>query len=176
MKTNNLDLHLVEPYSSGEGLPYAPIDWPNSSDTWRWLVNCKTFPSSFYLDRFLYLPKRLRVHDGNDRFGSKSLFKQYISSYLFFFSFLSLRCANLHPDLSPQVPSIEIASKRRQEALCNSKRMKTVGSTMSQALPRRSTQQCYKIPAQANTKHDESVIDLCDLLDDSTSDENGYSK
>ncbi|KAF8016791.1 hypothetical protein BT93_H2106 [Corymbia citriodora subsp. variegata] len=186
MKTNNLDLYPVKPYTSGEGLPYAPVDWPNPGDTWRWWVGYRTFPTGFYQDRFLYLPKRLHVQGSNHGFGSKSSLEHYISLQFpnadveeFFASFswkVPSTKQGRSKDFLPQVPVDEIASKRREGAPCSFKRIKKARPAMSQALPRRRTRQSFKMPARANIRNDESVIDLCSLEDGSTSDGSEYSK
>lgn len=80
MKMKTLCPYPVEPNSAGEGLPYAPVDWPNPGDTWRWWVGSRTHPLGFHRDRFLYLPKRLRVPGSSSAFGSKSSLKHYVSS------------------------------------------------------------------------------------------------
>lgn len=49
----------VQPAESGEGLPYAPADWPNAGDVWTWKVGNKISPSGYYTHRFLIPPKRL---------------------------------------------------------------------------------------------------------------------
>ncbi|XP_030543434.1 uncharacterized protein LOC115750307 [Rhodamnia argentea] len=203
-KAMKLNLYAVEPYCSGEGLPYAPVDWPNPGDTWYWWVGKRTNSSGFYIDRRLYLPKRLRCQGCNPRFGSKSLLEHYFSLQFpnadvneFFASFSWMVPSTRHysseehqvcgvskyfkdPDTSVrdlgQVPLNEIASKQREEASSNSKRRKKGRPALSQAFPRRRTRQCYKIPAQADISNDESVIDLSSLEDDSTSDGSGYSK
>ncbi|XP_056176475.1 uncharacterized protein LOC115684017 [Syzygium oleosum] len=186
MKVNNMHLYPVEPYSLGEGLPYAPVDWPNPGDTWRWWVGKRTNSSGFYQQRLLYLPKRLRFRGSDSfcRFRGKSSLKAYISSqfpnadveeFLASFRWMVPSTKQLQSeDVFPQVPPVEIASKRRKEAPGNSKMMKKARPAISRAFPRRRTQQSYKIPAQANTGNDESVIDLCSLTDDSTSDGSEY--
>ncbi|KAF8016792.1 hypothetical protein BT93_H2107 [Corymbia citriodora subsp. variegata] len=184
-KTNNLSLYPVEPNSSGEGLPYAPVDWPNPGDTWYWRVRYRTLSYGIYRDRMLYLPKRLRVQGHKSHFVSKCSLERYISLQFpnadvnkFFTSFswkVPSTRHNSSKDFFPQVPVDEIASKRRG-APCSSKRIKKARPAMSQALPRCKTRQSFKMPAQANIRNDESVIDLCSLEDGSTSDGSEHSK
>ncbi|KAK4382442.1 hypothetical protein Sango_2870900 [Sesamum angolense] len=50
----------VQPGESGEGLPYAPADWPNAGDIWTWKVGNKISASGYYTHRFLIAPKRLQ--------------------------------------------------------------------------------------------------------------------
>ncbi|XP_048133649.1 uncharacterized protein LOC125314737 [Rhodamnia argentea] len=190
MKMKRLGLYPVEPNTVGEGLPYAPEDWPNPGDTWRWWVGKRTYRSGFYKDRFLYLPKRLCVQGSDNRFKSEPSLAHYISLQFpnsdvneFFASFSWMVPSTkhhwheeLHPDLFPQVPGDEIASKRKNKAPCNSQRMKKSRPATSQAFPRHKTRQSYKISAQADIRDEESVIDLSSLKDGSTSDGSGYSK
>ncbi|XP_039050792.1 uncharacterized protein LOC120192017 [Hibiscus syriacus] len=51
---------LVPPGSSGEGLPYAPRDWPNAGDIWSWRVGKRVSASGFFNDRFINVPESLR--------------------------------------------------------------------------------------------------------------------
>ncbi|KAL3727229.1 hypothetical protein ACJRO7_032034 [Eucalyptus globulus] len=185
LKTNNLSLYPVKHNSSGEGLPYAPVDWPNPGDTWYWWVGNRTSRSGFYRDRLLYLPKRLHGQGCNSRFASKCSLEHYISLQFpnadvneFFASFSWMVPSMRHysrKDFFPQVPMDEIVSKRREGAPCSSKRIKKAGPANSQAFPRHKTRQSFKIPSHANIRNDESVIDLCSLEDGSTSDGSEYS-
>ncbi|KAF2285400.1 hypothetical protein GH714_003509 [Hevea brasiliensis] len=75
VEDNNL-LWPVLPGDSGEGLPYAPIDWPYPGDVWTWRVGRRFNSSGYFQDRFLYLPKRL----GKQSFASKAAIANYIQS------------------------------------------------------------------------------------------------
>eukprot|EP00257_Ricinus_communis_P015546 XP_015573488.1 uncharacterized protein LOC8280909 isoform X1 [Ricinus communis] len=75
MEENNL-LWPVLPGESGEGLPYAPIDWPYPGDIWTWRVGRRFNTSGYFQDRFLYIPKRL----GKQTFASKNAVANYITS------------------------------------------------------------------------------------------------
>uniref|UniRef100_A0A2C9W8H1 DUF7081 domain-containing protein n=1 Tax=Manihot esculenta TaxID=3983 RepID=A0A2C9W8H1_MANES len=77
--TNNVENNLlwpVLPGDSGEGLPYAPIDWPYPGDVWTWRVGRRFNSSGYFQDRFLYLPKSL----GKQTFASKAAVANYIQS------------------------------------------------------------------------------------------------
>lgn len=63
---------------TGEGLPYAPEDWPNPGDTWKWKVGKRKSLSGFWLDRYLYLPNRLQKRRLKQSFPSKPAVIQYI--------------------------------------------------------------------------------------------------
>ncbi|XP_050373000.1 protein OBERON 1 [Argentina anserina] len=86
-RTNDLSLRRVAPDESGEGLPYAPINWPNPGDIWRWRVGKRVSGSGHYLDRYIYLPKSLcnggpanptpRVKHG---FASKLAVERYLQT------------------------------------------------------------------------------------------------
>ncbi|XP_071722862.1 uncharacterized protein [Rutidosis leptorrhynchoides] len=70
----------VPPFSSGEGLPFAPEDWPNPGDKWRWKVGKRVQTSGYYTDRWLYLPKSLIVTKNRPKpFGSKPAVERYIA-------------------------------------------------------------------------------------------------
>ena len=83
-RTNETGLHLypVSEYDSGEGLPYAPVDWPNVGDKWGWRVGKRATSAGTFKDRYLYLPKGLHVRkDGKmNAFRSRSSVKQYLRS------------------------------------------------------------------------------------------------
>ncbi|XP_030974275.1 protein OBERON 2-like [Quercus lobata] len=76
----------VSPDDSGEGLPYAPVNWPNRGDTWTWRVGKRIASTGHYLDRYLYLPKRLcrRIESSSNSsrrkhgFASKLSLERYI--------------------------------------------------------------------------------------------------
>lgn len=78
--TNKKGLHLypVSVNDSGEGLPYAPADWPNPGDKWAWKVGKRIASAGYFLDRYLYLPKRLRGK--RSVFASRLSVEQYIRS------------------------------------------------------------------------------------------------
>ncbi|XP_060671596.1 protein OBERON 1 isoform X2 [Ziziphus jujuba] len=59
VKENGLTLKPVPPDGYGVGLPYAPENWPNPGDNWSWRVAKRVAITGHYLDRYLYLPKRL---------------------------------------------------------------------------------------------------------------------
>ncbi|KAI3910771.1 hypothetical protein MKW98_030579 [Papaver atlanticum] len=44
---------------SGEGMPYAPENWPKPGDNWRWRVGRRTLLNGYMWDRFLIPPARL---------------------------------------------------------------------------------------------------------------------
>ncbi|KAL0393048.1 UNVERIFIED_CONTAM: hypothetical protein Sradi_2527600 [Sesamum radiatum] len=78
LQENGLNLYPVSANDSGEGLPYAPEDWPNPGDKWGWKVGRRTSISGFYLDRYVYLPARLHETGHKKKFASKLSVKQYI--------------------------------------------------------------------------------------------------
>ncbi|CAK7327068.1 unnamed protein product [Dovyalis caffra] len=81
---NILSLRPVAPDECGEGLPYAPEDWPNPGDTWTWRVGRRVAITGHYLDRYLYLPSRLCHLENTTRkkhgFASKLSVERYIRS------------------------------------------------------------------------------------------------
>ncbi|XP_062108326.1 protein OBERON 1 [Humulus lupulus] len=78
------DLHVLKPVSqddAGEGLPYGPANWPKPGDNWGWRVGKRVARNGFFLDRYLYLPKRLRKTEASGRklgFASKLSVERYI--------------------------------------------------------------------------------------------------
>lgn len=79
IKKNDLDICPVSPLASGEGLPYAPVDWPNPGDTWSWKVGRRVNKSGFYQDRYLFLPRRLQNSSRRrESFSSKLSLKRYV--------------------------------------------------------------------------------------------------
>ncbi|CAN8311328.1 unnamed protein product [Cochlearia groenlandica] len=80
-------LHLVrpvKPMESGVGLPYAPENWPNHGDTWRWKVGPRVNGKGSFVDRYLYPPKHLpslskeTMRRYGFSFRSKSSLQRYI--------------------------------------------------------------------------------------------------
>ncbi|KAH0738297.1 hypothetical protein KY290_037002 [Solanum tuberosum] len=61
-----LQLYLVSEYDSGEGLPYAQVDWPNAGDKWGWRAGKRHFKA----------PKGGK----KNAFRSKILVKKYLQS------------------------------------------------------------------------------------------------
>ncbi|XP_019071106.1 uncharacterized protein [Solanum lycopersicum] len=70
-----LQLYPVSNYDSSEGLPYAPVDWPNVGDKWGWRVGNRVTSSGTFIDRYLYLPKNSKAPNG----GNESTFQSKIS-------------------------------------------------------------------------------------------------
>uniref|UniRef100_M1CYL1 CDPK adapter protein 1 n=1 Tax=Solanum tuberosum TaxID=4113 RepID=M1CYL1_SOLTU len=70
-----LQLYPVSEYDSGEGLPYAPVDWPYAGDKWGWRAGKRVTSSGTFRDRYLYLPK----HFKDPKCGKKNSFRSKIS-------------------------------------------------------------------------------------------------
>ncbi|KAL8100209.1 uncharacterized protein LOC141687535 [Apium graveolens] len=77
---NEFHLYPVSAQASGEGLPYAPVDWPEPGDKWRWKVGKRVRSNGYYMDRYLYLPKRLQAQRKGRTFASKLSVEQYLQS------------------------------------------------------------------------------------------------
>ncbi|KAJ4955995.1 hypothetical protein NE237_012778 [Protea cynaroides] len=98
VKGNGLHLWPVSAGESGEGLPYAPIDWPNPGDNWTWRVGKRKSANGFWCDRYLYTPTSFqRTVLKKQRFASLHSLEQYIrkefpdKDYNAFFSSFSWR-------------------------------------------------------------------------------------
>ncbi|CAI0466170.1 unnamed protein product [Linum tenue] len=69
----------VQQGSSGEGLPYAPVNWPNPGDNWTWKVGRRINTAGFFQDRFLYPPKHFpKVTGVRPPFASLNSITNYI--------------------------------------------------------------------------------------------------
>ncbi|GFP86526.1 hypothetical protein PHJA_000796400 [Phtheirospermum japonicum] len=75
---NGLILYPVSVNDSGEGLPYAPEDFPNPGDKWRWKVGKRIANSGYFVDRYAYLPRRLRQPGHRKGFASRLSLEQYV--------------------------------------------------------------------------------------------------
>ncbi|KAL1561759.1 protein OBERON 2-like isoform X1 [Salvia divinorum] len=75
---NGLNLYPVSVHDSGEGLPYAPQDWPSPGDNWRWKVGKRISASGYFLDRYLYVPSRFRKIGDRKGFASRLSLEHYI--------------------------------------------------------------------------------------------------
>lgn len=70
---NGFNLFPVSPEDSGEGLPYAPVDFPEPGDVWRWKVGRRIAHNGHFLDRYLYFPTRFgKLDSGRLRSGFAS--------------------------------------------------------------------------------------------------------
>ncbi|XP_022762079.1 uncharacterized protein LOC111307961 [Durio zibethinus] len=108
----------VPPGSAGEGLPYAPIDWPNPGDIWSWRVGKRVNNSGFYNDRFLNVPKSLRMPNNPKMFASKPTLERFLRSHFpdadinaFFASFFWKIPASLESPTKAPAEGMEDAKK-----------------------------------------------------------------
>ncbi|GMJ01894.1 hypothetical protein HRI_003858600 [Hibiscus trionum] len=81
IKENDFPAPPVPPCTTGEGLPYAPIDWPNPGDIWSWRVGKRVNNAGFYSDRFLNVPKCLRFPGSQRMFASKLTLERFLLSH-----------------------------------------------------------------------------------------------
>ncbi|KAM7264449.1 hypothetical protein ACFE04_002132 [Oxalis oulophora] len=77
------DLKPIEQSSAGEGLPYAPINWPNHGDIWRWRTGKRVSGDGCFHDRYLFAPKTLPKGGVRDTlaFYSLSMLQSYIQQH-----------------------------------------------------------------------------------------------
>lgn len=78
---NSLNLTPVAPEQSGNGLPYAPENFPNSGDIWRWRTGKRVAANGNFRDRYLYLPPRLIAaghSSGRGGFASKLSVERFL--------------------------------------------------------------------------------------------------
>lgn len=108
---NSLDLTPVAPEQSGEGLPYAPENWPEPGDVWGWRTGKRVSTSGLFRDRYLYLPPRLsgagNAGSGRRSFASKLSVERYVTETFphvnlrDFFALFSWMIPSLQPGLFP---------------------------------------------------------------------------
>lgn len=78
---NGFHVYPVSVCDYGEGLPYAPVDWPNPGDNWGWRVGKRIASSGHFLDRYLYPPKRFKdSHRRKGGLASKQSAEQFVRS------------------------------------------------------------------------------------------------
>ena len=75
-----LELYPVSESYSCEGLPYAPIDFPNVGDKWGWREGKRYSSLGTFRDRYLYLPTNFKAPKGGQKndFRSKISFEKYL--------------------------------------------------------------------------------------------------
>ncbi|XP_059294086.1 uncharacterized protein LOC132047176 isoform X1 [Lycium ferocissimum] len=80
-ETDGFQLRPVALLESGEGLPYAPVDWPNPGDIWTWKVGRRVKASGNFQDRYLIAPTRLQENPRKKMwFLSKLSLQTYIKT------------------------------------------------------------------------------------------------
>ncbi|CAN8270426.1 unnamed protein product [Cochlearia groenlandica] len=79
-ETDLNQLPAIPPVSTGQGLPYAPVDWPGPGDVWTWRVGRRVTATGFHQDRFLILPARLHEKNIPKSFASKTTLARYIQT------------------------------------------------------------------------------------------------
>lgn len=114
-----LILRPVAPAESGEGLPYAPENWPNPGDIWGWKAGKRIHPAGYFRDRYLYLPAHLRRSDipGSSSkrrrfFASKQSVERYIQE-----SFPDTDLNAFFASFSWKVPATESACRKEQHSI-----------------------------------------------------------
>ncbi|KAF8088995.1 hypothetical protein N665_0522s0024 [Sinapis alba] len=80
-ETDLNQLPPIPPVSTGQGPPYAPVDWPSPGDVWTWRVGRRVTALGFHQDRFMILPQRLQQKNVPKSFASKPALARYIQTY-----------------------------------------------------------------------------------------------
>lgn len=182
-KANRFTLIAVSPGGHGEGLPYAPEDWPNSGDKWNWRVGTRRVDQhGKYVDRFLYLPKRLQdLSSKRLAFSSKVSVEQYIQKEFpsadidaFFASFSWKIPSNIQSSTEVKAKKVkeERAKEIKDEKVYFSRKRKLVKKSVSTSnLARRQTRQSFKFISKC-AKDTGNIIDISSLSkeDSETSD------
>ncbi|XP_057450259.1 protein OBERON 1-like isoform X3 [Lotus japonicus] len=68
--------HFAAAEESGEGLPYAPENWPEMGDIWGWRTGRRVTMNGTFHDRYLYLPLRLCQPSSSENSGGASTRKR----------------------------------------------------------------------------------------------------
>lgn len=79
-ETDLNQLPAIPPVSSGQGLPFAPVDFPSPGDVWTWRVGRRVSATGFHKDRFLILPERLKMKNAPKSFASKNTLSRYLET------------------------------------------------------------------------------------------------
>ncbi|KAI5400002.1 protein TITANIA [Lathyrus oleraceus] len=99
-RINFSNLEPVAPDQSGEGLPYAPENFPNPGDIWRWKAGKRISSNGNYRDRSLYLPRRLAASYRGGGFASKLAAERYVKE-----SFPHINIVDFFASFSWTIPS-----------------------------------------------------------------------
>ncbi|KAH0634896.1 hypothetical protein KY284_037682 [Solanum tuberosum] len=77
-----LQLYLVSEYDYGEGLPYAPTDWPNAGDEWGWRTGKRVTSLEAYIcGHVSHIYCALRAYMAGTVGESINLDAQYLCQY-----------------------------------------------------------------------------------------------
>ncbi|CAF2057442.1 hypothetical protein Bca4012_099086 [Brassica carinata] len=79
-ETDLNQLPAIPPVSSGQGLPFAPVDFPSPGDVWTWRVGRRVSATGFHKDRFLILPERLKMKNAPKSFATKNTLSRYLET------------------------------------------------------------------------------------------------
>ncbi|KAH0641108.1 hypothetical protein KY285_037694 [Solanum tuberosum] len=126
-----LQLYPVSEYDSGEGLPYAPVDWPNAGDKWGWRVGKRVTSSGTFIDRYLYLPKHFKAPKGGKKnaFRSKISVKNYLQT-----EYPGMDINQFFASFSWMIPSKQSPSSKDIDFDSDMKEMTTSSGTELQSL------------------------------------------
>ncbi|CAJ2630221.1 unnamed protein product [Trifolium pratense] len=120
------NLTPVPPEESGVGLPYAPENFPNPGDIWRWKAGKRISNNGNFRDRYLYLPPRLSAPANRTSFrggfASKLAVERYVrerfpkSNISDFFASFSWRIpSGLPGNMNPAVDELKQFELEEQE-------------------------------------------------------------
>lgn len=107
-----LILRPVAPGETGDGLPYAPENWPNPGDVWSWGVGRRIAITGHFRDRYLYLPVHLCRDPGSSNkrrrtFASIPSIERYIQE-----SFPDTDLKAFFASFSWRIPAIPSATRK----------------------------------------------------------------
>lgn len=102
-----MNLPPVAPEQSGQGLPYAPENFPNPGDVWSWRTGLRVAVTGFFKDRYLYPPANIcrAVNSGSSRrritFASKLAVQRFVKE-----SFPDANVQDFFASFSWKIPAI----------------------------------------------------------------------
>ncbi|KAG7547550.1 hypothetical protein ISN44_As12g027810 [Arabidopsis suecica] len=79
-ETDLNQLPAIPPVSSGQGLPFAPVDFPSPGDVWTWRVGRRVTNNGIHKDRFLIFPERLKSKNAPKYFAGKNTLWRYLET------------------------------------------------------------------------------------------------
>ncbi|KAK7308048.1 hypothetical protein VNO77_41639 [Canavalia gladiata] len=169
-----LNLQPVGPEQSGEGLPYAPENWPEAGDVWGWRTGRRVSSNGTFHDRYLYLPNRLNRAKGNINtgsrrkshiFASKLAVERYIKETIpdadmdAFFSSFSWKIPAV-PSASTNGNALPIAAVPIQQAAQEEDSGSDSGTDVVRCKAR--NKKCYSLVLEKAEKHSPAIpCDIC---------------
>ncbi|XP_051152916.1 protein OBERON 2 [Andrographis paniculata] len=153
-----LVLYPVSANHSGAGLPYAPEDWPNPGDKWGWKTGKRVSSSGHFLDRYLYLPKRLSSAGPVKPFASRLAVEQFIKK-----KFPNADVGAFFASFSWRIPSTVFVRDSKGRFKCPKKSVEDLGSgtPISEEQCKAGNRSCSSLSKGADSVSELMYCDIC---------------